>query len=419
MTELTLADLVLADLTLADAQRRDAADPLAYTRARFELPEGIIYLDGNSLGALPCATADAIADVVGAQWGQSLIASWNRHDWIGLPQRLGAKIAPLIGAAADEVIVTDTTSTNLFKLIAAALDARPGRQVILSEAGNFPSDLYMAQGVVAMRGGTLKTVAEAEILAALDDSVAVLLLTHVHYKSGRIHDMAALTAAAHATGALVIWDLSHSTGAVPVDLNGCNADMAVGCGYKYLNGGPGAPAFLYVARRLQSELHSPLSGWMGHAAPFAFEHGYRPAPGIDRFLCGTPSILAMAALETGLATFDGVDRAALFAKGRALGDYCIELMEARCAGRGFTLASPKTARGSHVSFAHADAWPVCQALIARGVVGDFRTPDVLRLGFAPLYIRFVDVWHAVEAVRDVVDSGVWNAPEFHARAAVT
>jgi kynureninase len=267
----------------------------------------------------------------------------------------------------------------------------------------------------------LKTVAGSELIAAIDEHVAVVLLTHVHYKSGRVHDMAAITAAAHAKGALVIWDLSHSTGAVAVDLNGCDADLAVGCCYKYLNGGPGAPAFLYVARRLQPELNSPLSGWMGHAAPFAFEDGYRPAPGIDRFLCGTPSVLAMAGLEAGLATFDDVDRDALFAKGRALGDYCIELMDGRCAGRGFTVVSPRdgSVRGSHVSYSHAQSWPLCRALIARGVIGDFRAPDTLRLGFAPLYTRFVDVWRAVDAVRDIIDSGSWDNPAYHASATVT
>lgn len=412
----------MSDMTLGEAERRDAADPLGFARARFDLPEGVIYLDGNSLGALPRGAAAAVSRVVEAEWGQSLITSWNRHHWIGLPQRLGAKIAPMIGAGADEVIVTDTTSTNVFKLIAAALAARPGRSVVLSETGNFPTDLYMAQGVVTMRdGAVLKAVPAEAVEAAIDERVAVLLLTHVHYKSGRLHDMAAMTAAAHARGALVIWDLSHSTGAVHVDLNGCDADLAVGCGYKYLNGGPGAPAFLYVARRLLGELTSPLSGWMGHAAPFAFEDGYRPAPGIDRFLCGTPSPIAMAALEAGLATFDDIDAATLFAKGRALGDYCIDLMAARCAGRGFTLVSPRdgAVRGSHASFGHAHAWPLCQALIARGVVGDFRAPDALRLGFAPLYTRFADVWRAVEAIRDVIDSGAWDAPAYHARAAVT
>ena len=408
-------------LTYGDAQARDDADPIAHARARFALPEGVIYLDGNSLGALPRATAAAVGGVMAGQWGQDLISSWNRHDWIGLPQRLGARIAPLVGADPGEVIVTDTTSTNLFKLIAAALAARPDRDVILSEAGNFPTDLYMAQGVAAMRGARLQTSASADIPAALDDRVAVLLLTHVHYKSGQMHDMAAITAAAHAAGALVVWDLSHSTGAVPVNLNGCRADLAVGCGYKYLNGGPGAPAFLYVARHLQESLQSPLSGWMGHAAPFAFEDDYRPAPGIDRFLCGTPSVLAMAALEAGLATFDGVEPEAVFAKGRALGDYAIALIEAHCAGRGFTLLSPRDAavRGSHVSLAHPNAWPICRALIARGVVGDFRAPDALRLGFAPLYTRFVDVWQAMEAIRDVVDSGAWDHPDYRAQAAVT
>ncbi len=411
----------MSGLTLQDAQARDEADPIAHARARFALPEGVIYLDGNSLGALPHATAKAVGGVLAGQWGKDLISSWNRHDWIGLPQRLGACIAPLIGAAADEVIVTDTTSTNLFKLIAAALAARPGRDVILSESGNFPTDLYMAQGVAAMCGARVRTVAGADILAALDDSVAVLMLTHVHYKSGRLHDMAAVTAAAHAAGALVIWDLSHSTGAVSVDLNGCSVDLAVGCGYKYLNRGPGAPAFLYVARHLQEGLQSPLSGWMGHAAPFAFEDDYRPAAGIDRFLCGTPSVLAMAALEEGLATFDGVVPEVVFAKGRALGDYAIALIDGRCAGRGFTLLSPRESavRGSHVSLAHADAWPICQALIAHGVIGDFRAPDALRLGFAPLYTRFVDVWRAVETIRDVVDSASWDDPAYRARAAVT
>jgi kynureninase len=406
---------------LADAEARDGADPLAHARDRFALPEGVIYLDGNSLGALPRATGAAVAEVVGKQWGQGLVTSWNRHDWIGLPQKLGARIAPFIGAAPGEVIVTDTTSANLFKLIAAALDARPGRRTILSEAGNFPTDLYIAQGVAAMRGANAKAVAPADIAASLDGDVALLLLTHVHYKTGCVHDMAALTAAAHACGALVIWDLSHSTGAVPVDLNGCDADLAVGCGYKYLNGGPGAPAFLYVARRLQDDLRSPLSGWMGHAEPFAFVDDYRPAPGIDRFLCGTPSILAMAALEAGLATFDGIDRDALFAKGRALGDYAIALMDAHCGGRGFALLSPRdaTCRGSHVSFAHPHAWPICQALIARGVIGDFRAPDALRLGFTPLYTRYADVWQAVEAIRDVIDSGAWDSAAFHARTAVT
>ncbi len=406
---------------LADALARDAADPLAHWRERFDLPEGVVYLDGNSLGALPRATPGVAGEVIGTQWGHDLITSWNAHDWIGMPQRIGARIAALIGAGAGEVVACDSTSVNLFKLIAAALDAQPGRRTIVTEAGNFPTDVYVAEGAARMAGGVVKAVPPGQLIDAIDDDTALLLLTHVHYTTGRIHDMAALTRAAQAKGALVLWDLSHSAGAVPVDLNGSNADLAVGCGYKYLNGGPGAPAFLFVAKRLQQRLHSPLSGWMGHAAPFAFEGGYRPAAGIDRFLCGTPSVVAMAMLEAGVALFGEVDRAALYAKGSALGDYCIALMDARCGGLGFTLVSPRdaTTRGSHVSYAHPHAWPICRALIARGVIGDFRAPDMLRLGFAPLYVGFADVWRAVDALVDVVADGEWDQPEYHAKAAVT
>ena len=409
-------------LTLADAQQRDADDPFEPKRALFDLPAGTIYLDGNSLGALPRATPAAVADVVARQWGGDLIASWNVHDWIGWPQRLGDRIAPLIGAQAGETIVCDTTSANLFKLLAAALAARPGRKTILSESGNFPTDLYMAQGIAAMLGDrVVRTMTADRIIDAIDDDTAVVLLTHVHYSSGQRLDMAGITAAAHARGALILWDLSHSVGAVPLDLTACGVDMAVGCGYKYLNGGPGAPAFLFVRSDLQDSLQSPLSGWMGHAAPFAFEDGYRPAPGISRFLCGTPPVLGLAALECGLTLFDGIDLPALYAKGSALGDYYIALMDERCVGRGFTLTSPRDAaqRGSHVSFAHANAWPICRALAARGVIGDFRAPDVLRMGFAPLYTSFADVWHAVDAIRAVIDTRAWNDPAFHARAAVT
>lgn len=411
------------DTSLDHALTLDAADPLRGCRDRFALPPGTIYLDGNSLGALPCATPDAMSRVVTGEWGTDLIGSWNSHDWIGLPQRLGDRIAPLIGARDGEVLVCDSTSVNLYKLIVAALAARPGRSTILTEADNFPTDVYMAQGAIATmgQGHRLKPVAADALVQAIDDDTALLLLTHVHYASAAVHDMAALTRAAHAAGALVLWDLSHSAGAVPLDLAGCDADLAVGCGYKYLNGGPGAPAFLYVAKRLQAQLATPLSGWMGHAAPFAFDQHYAPATGIGRFLCGTPSVLAMAALEQGLAQFDGVDLAALFAKGRALSDYYIALMEARCAGMGFALASPRdeSMRGSHVSFAHPHAWPVCRALAARGVVGDFRAPDMLRMGFAPLYTGFADVWRAVDALADVMASGAWDDPCFHARAAVT
>nr|MBA3729487.1 aminotransferase class V-fold PLP-dependent enzyme [Sphingomonas sp.] len=305
-------------MTLDEAKALDTADPLAHCRVRFILPEGVIYLDGNSLGALPRATAAAVAATVGQQWGEDLIASWNKHDWIDAPQRLGARIAPLIGARPGEVLVTDSTSINLFKSLSAALAARPGRSTILSETDNFPSDLYIAQGLAEMRSAKLRTVAGDAVVHAIDADTAVVMLTQVDYRSARRHDMTALTAAAHEAGALVLWDLSHSAGAIAVNLTAAAADLAVGCGYKYLNGGPGAPAFLFVAEALQDQLASPLSGWLGHAEPFAFEPAYRPASGIARFQSGTPSIIAMAALEAGLASFDGVSMAAIEAKAASL-----------------------------------------------------------------------------------------------------
>ncbi len=409
-------------MTLDDAIAMDAADPLRAMRERFVLPDGVIYLDGNSLGALPRTTAARVAEAVTLQWGDGLIRSWNRHDWIGAAKRVGRRIAPLIGAEPGEVIVSDSTSVNLYKLIVAALKARPGRHTILSEPGNFPTDLYVADGAAWSVGDArVRTLPVAEIVAAIDDDTALVMLTHVHYKSGAMLDIAAITAAAQAKGALVLWDLSHSVGAVSVDLNGCNADLAVGCGYKYLNGGPGAPAFLYVAARHHAALRSPLSGWMGHAAPFDFEDGYAPAGDIGRFQCGTPPILALAALEEGVALFDEVAFDTLVAKSRQLSDAYIALVEARCGDHGFTLVSPRDAarRGSHVSFAHPQAYAICQVLIDRGVIGDFRAPDVLRMGFTPLYTGFADVWRAVEILRDVMETGAWEAPAYHARNAVT
>jgi kynureninase len=406
-------------MTREDARALDAADPTRHLRASFALADGVAYLDGNSLGALPLATPARLAELIQKEWGRDLIAGWNAHGWIGAAQRVGARIAPLVGAQADEVLVADSTSVNLFKLLAAACTLQPARTTILSEPGNFPTDLYVAQGVAGMLGTQVRTVPIDAVAGAIDDDTAVVLLTHVHYKTGAKRDMAALTAAAQAKGALVLWDLSHSVGAVTVDLNGCGADLAVGCGYKYLNGGPGAPAFLYVARALQERLQSPLSGWMGHAAPFDFDDDYAPASGIARFQCGTPPILGIAALEQGVAMFEGIDRAALFAKGQALCDLYVALVEARC--EGFALASPRdaAARGSHVSFAHPHAHAICQALIARGVIGDFRAPDVLRMGFAPLYTRFEDVWHAVDTLAGVMRDRAWDDAAFHVRAAVT
>lgn len=409
-------------MTLAEARARDAADPLRPFRDRFALPEGVIYLDGNSLGALPRATPARVAAAVADEWGEGLIRSWNAAAWIDAPGRVGGKIAALIGAEPHEVTVADSTSVNLYKLLVAALGAQPGRRAILTEPGNFPTDLYLAQGVAAtLPGVEVRTVPRADLAGAIDPDVAVVMLTHVHYRTAERYDMAALTAAAHAAGALVLWDLSHSVGAVPIDLNRCDADLAVGCSYKYLNGGPGAPAFLFVADRHQATLASPLTGWMGHAAPFEFGDGYRPGAGVKRFLCGTPPILGLAALESAVDLFGEVDRTALFAKGQALCDAFVAAVEDRCAGFGLTLVSPRgpASRGSHIAFAHADAWPVMAALVARGVVGDFRAPDLLRFGFTPLYTGFEDVWHAVETLRDILATRAWDSDAFRIRSAVT
>jgi kynureninase len=409
-------------VSLDDVRAWDAADPLREFRDRFVLPEGVIYLDGNSLGALPTATPARIAAVAVGEWGEGLIRSWNAHDWIGAPARVGAKIARLIGAALHEVVVADSTSVNLFKLIVAAVRQQAPRAVILAEPGNFPTDLYIAQGASALLEGISLRVLPIEQLArAIDQDVALVTLNHVHYKSGAMHDMAAMTRRAHEAGALVLWDLSHSAGAAPVDLNGARADLAVGCGYKYLNGGPGAPAFLFVAERHQASLQSPLTGWMGHAAPFDFVDDYQPAEGVDRFLCGTPSVLALAALEAGIDQFDGADMAVVSAKAQRLCSLFIELVEDRCAGFGLTLATPRdpATRGSHVAFTHPDAYPMMQALIERGVIGDFRAPDILRCGFTPLYVGFEDVWRAAETLRDILETGAWRAERFSVRARVT
>ncbi len=404
---------------LERAQALDAADPLAAYRDRFSLPEGLIYLDGNSLGALPKATPARLAEVVGGEWGEGLIRSWNDADWIGMPQRIGGKIAPLIGAQPHEVIAADSTSVNLFKLIAAALQMRTGRDAILSEPGNFPTDLYMIAGLEAQGLATLRLAHREKLAEALDGDVALLLLTHVHYKTGALHDMAALTRAAHDAGALVLWDLSHSAGALPVDLNGCGADFAVGCGYKYLCGGPGAPAFAFVAERHHVALAQPLTGWMGHAAPFAFTDDYAPAPGMDRLLCGTPPILGLAALEVGADLINEIGVARLYAKSQALSEFFRKCL--RDFGVALDIASPahQAQRGSQLSFRHANAYAVCQALIARGVIGDFRAPDILRLGFAPAYLRFADMAEAARHLMQVLATGEWQAERFQTRSAVT
>ena len=415
-------------MTRDDALALDAADPLAPLRGQFHIPEGLIYLDGNSLGVLPSATAARVQQVVQQEWGEGLIRSWNSAGWMALPARVGDKIARLVGAGAGELVVADSTSVNLFKVLAAALlmakqDA-PTRRTIVSERSNFPTDLYIAESLARQHGCELVLVEPQGITAALDEHCAVLVLTHVNYRTGRMHDMAAVTAAAHAAGALVIWDLAHSAGAVPVDLKAANADFAVGCGYKYLNGGPGAPAFVWAHARHVDRFWQPLAGWIGHAAPFEFTPGYRPAPGIARYQCGTPAVLSLAALECGVDTVLAAEplggMAALRTKSLALTSLFAERVQATCPG--LALASPVTdaERGSQVCFSHPDiGYPVVQALIARGVIGDFRAPDILRFGFTPLYLRFVDAFDAAEHLRQVLEREEWRRPEFNQRHAVT
>lgn len=407
-------------MTVDEAQKLDATDPVAFARARFRLPEGVIYLDGNSLGAMPAAAPTALAETAERQWGDDLIASWNKHGWIDWPTHIAARLGPIVGAKASELLIADSTSVCLFKLLAAAAHARPARKSIVTQNRNFPTDLYVAQGLCEMLGLTLKTVEPDEIIGTIDDDTAVVTLTHVDYRSAAFYDMRAVNDAARAVGALVVWDLSHSAGAIELDLNGSGGELAVGCGYKYLNGGPGAPAFLYVAEHLQDELSSPLQGWMGHAEPFAFVDDYRPADGILKFLTGTPSILALAALEAGLATFEGIAMSDLAAKSRSLSQLFITEVEARC-GDEVRLASPRNPaeRGSHVVFAHAEGYAVMQALIARGVIGDFRAPDLMRFGFAPLYNTHAEMVSAAEILADILSSREWDQPRFKQRAKVT
>jgi kynureninase len=429
-------------ITLQDCRALDAQDPLAPLRGHFTLPPGMIYLDGNSLGVAPQAAAARVADVVAREWGTDLIQSWNKARWFDLPQRLGDQLAPLIGARAGEVVCTDTTSINLYKVLSAALNiARadsPARKRVVSERSNFPTDLYIAEGLCKERGLELVLLEPEEIPTALTsqdaDDVAVLMLTHVNYRTGAMHDMAALTAAAQARGILCIWDLCHSAGAVPVDLHGAGADFSVGCGYKYLNGGPGAPAFVWVHPRHADRFWQPLSGWWGHAAPFAFTPGYQPAPGITRYLCGTQPIISLSALQCGLDVFTAAESlggmAALRTKSLALTDLFIQLVEERCAGHGLGLATPRdhAQRGSQVCLTRdTGAYAIVQALIARRVIGDFRKgdggtgrhKDILRFGLTPLYLGYEDVWNAVEHLRQVLDTAEWQRPEFNQQNAVT
>ena len=436
--------------TLEDCRALDAQDPLRALRQQFSLPEGVIYLDGNSLGVLPKTAAARVADAVTKEWGQGLIRSWNSAGWFDLPQRLGDKIARLIGAAPGEVVATDSTSINLYKVLSAALNIAavdaPQREVVVSERSNFPTDLYIAEALCRERDLQLQLVEPGDITAALTPDACVLMLTHVNYRTGAMHDMPAVTTAAHAAGVLTVWDLAHSAGAVPVDLHAAQADFAVGCGYKYLNGGPGAPAFVWVHPQHADRFWQPLAGWWGHAAPFEFTPDYRPAAGIARYLCGTQPVLSMVALECGLDTVLAAEplggMTALRKKSLALTDLFIQLVEARCAGHGLALVTPRehAQRGSQVCLSkHEGAYAIVQALIARGVIGDFRAGnpspirlaqdrpgsgrtagvDILRFGFTPLYIGFEDLWNAVEHLKQVLETAEWQRPEFKQKNAVT
>ena len=400
-------------ITRADCLAHDARDPLAALRDRFDLPAGLIYLDGNSLGARPRAALPRVQEVVAREWGSDLIKSWNTAGWFDLPKRLGDRLAPLVGAGSGEVAVTDSTSLNLFKALAAALriqaqGADSERKVIVTERSNFPTDIYMAEGLSRWleRGYRVRLVDSVdEIPAALDADCAVLMLTHVNYRTGYQHDMAGLTRLAHEAGVLVVWDLAHSAGAVPVDLNASDADFAVGCTYKYLNGGPGAPAFIWVPHKHQAQFDHPLSGWWGHASPFAMAPAFAPVAGIGRALCGTQPIVSLTLVECGLEIFEATDMAAVRAKSLALTDLFIALVESRCAGHPLGLVTPRehARRGSQVSFTHPHGYAVMAALIARGVIGDYREPEIMRFGFTPLYTSFADVWDAVEILKDILD----------------
>jgi kynureninase len=404
-----------------EADRRDAADPLAPMRQAFHLPEGVIYLDGNSLGAMPKRASARVRTVLEQEWAERLIRSWTEADWINLPLRVGDRIAPLIGARLGEVVVGDSTSVNLFKCLGAALALRPGRRVILTEQDNFPTDNYIVEGVARSQGMEIRYVpAGTDPREVLDESVAVVLLTQVNYRTAAMHDLAALTAAAHRVGAVMIWDLSHSVGVMPLDVRGAAVDFAVGCTYKYLNGGPGAPAFTYVAPVHAASVAQPLSGWMGHKTPFAFAQHYEPGAAIRRYLCGTPQILSLAALDESLAVWDGVDMAVVRQKSLAMTQLFMDLVERLCAGYGLEIFTPRgPQRGSHVSIAWAHGYPVIRAMIERGVIGDFRAPNLMRFGFAPLYGSYAEVAEAVRILQEILATEAWRDPKYATVLTVT
>jgi kynureninase len=409
--------------TRAACEAFDRADRIRAFRDRFRLPEGVIYLDGNSLGALPKATADRVKKVLDVEWGEHLVDGWLKDNWMGLSEVLGDKIAKLIGADAGEVIVVDTTSINVHKVIAAAMLMRPDRRTLLTDKGNFPTDVYMAQGLVEFLGRQhrIKMVEEDQVAESIDEDTAAVFCTQINYKTGRLHDMAKITKAAHAKGALAIWDLAHTAGCVPIELNKIEADFAVGCGYKYLNGGPGAPAFVFAPKRHHDKVRQPLTGWLGHANPFEFGLDYKPAQGIRQFRASSPPILGIVAMEAGIDDMIefGIDN--VRTKSLALTSLFMKLVEERLLKHGFTIATPKEAerRGSQVALHHKDGWPIMQALKARKVIGDFREPNIVRFGFAAPYVRFVDVWDAVDNLVQVMDKEEWKKPEFQNKKWVT
>lgn len=419
-----MADDAFWTEALEEARACDAGDPLAGARSRFHLPPGMIYLDGNSLGPAPLAALAEVDRAARREWAGHLIASWNTADWFALPTVYGDLLAPVIGADKGEVVICDTTSINIYKCLHAALGLRPGRNVVVAEAASFPTDLYVTEGVMSARPGLvtrLEGVDGPELLDLIDADVAVVLVNQVDYRTGRLRDLAAVTEKAHAAGALVIWDLCHSAGVIEVGLNAGGADLAVGCTYKYLNGGPGAPAFVFAAARHIAAIRQPLSGWWGHARPFEFDRGYEPDPGIRKFLCGTQPMLSLRGVKAGLELAADFDMADVRGKSLALTERFIALVEASCGSFGVGLFSPRIAaeRGSQVALTHPEGYAVVQALIARGVVGDFRMPDVMRFGFAPLYIRHVDVVRAARTLEQVLAGRVWDDARYRARGAVT
>ena len=413
----------MANITRKDVEQLDQGDTLASFRDEFHLPEGVIYLNGNSLGAMPKKAVERARRVVEVEWADGLIGSMNTAGWYELPQTLGRKIAPLVGAKTNEVVLTDSTGIVQYKALAAALQMQPDRRVIVMEGSNFPTDNYMAQGLVAHldRGYTIRFAEADEIVDAIDEDVAAICITHVHYKTGNILDMAAITERAHSVGAAAVWDLCHSLGAMPIDLNGCKVDFAVGCTYKYLNAGPGAPALLFAAERHHGKYLQPLTGWYSHAEPFNFERDYRPAPDARQMLSGTQPTVSLSLAEIGIDIALRADMNAIREKSMRMTGLFIDLVEQRCGGHGVKLVSPRDPerRGSQISFDHDDGYPIVRAMHDRGVICDYREPSNMRFGFAPLYIRYVDVWDAVDHLRDILDSGAWNVEQYRKRAAVT